>query len=90
MIIELDRVHVDKDHDNDELNGQFGPDHMAVLNHTMQSAVQLMQAMQAAQAQANVGQQQNMNTMNSQIPSNQQPPAAITVPSAPGEGGANQ
>ncbi len=77
-------------HDNDELNGQFGPDHMSVLNHTLQQAQQLMQAMQAAQAQANVSQQQNMNTMNSQIPSNQQPPPSITVPAAAGEGGANQ
>ncbi len=76
-------------HKNDDLNGQFGPDHMAVLDNTMRQAQSLMQAVQAAKAQANVAQQQNMNTMNAQVPSNQQPAPSITVPAAPGEGGAS-
>lgn len=74
-------------HDNDELNGQFGPDHMSVLNHIQQEAMQMMQAMQAANAQAQVAQQQNMNTQASMVPSNVQPVQVVT-PTPNGEGGA--
>lgn len=66
-------------HSNDDLSGQFGPSHMAVLDHVMQQAAQMQQALQAARAQAQVASQQNMNTQNSMVPSNMQAPQ-ITSP----------
>jgi hypothetical protein len=73
-------------HDEEELNGQFGPHQLGVLMHKAQEAQLMLQALQQAQGQANVAQQQNMNTQASMIPSNMQP-AQITQQPQPGQGG---
>lgn len=73
-------------HDSDDLNGQFGPDHMGVLMHKAQEASQLLKAMQSAQANAQVAQQQNLNTRASMQPGNMQP-AMLQQPTSPGTGG---
>lgn len=54
--------------ENEELNGQFGPAHMAVIQAKMIEAAQMLQALQQQQATASVGQQQMANTMQSQMP----------------------
>lgn len=53
---------------DDELNGQFGPNHAAVINAKMIEAAQLLQAMQQMQAQQAVGAQQVQNNAVSQLP----------------------
>jgi hypothetical protein len=73
-------------HDSDELNGQFGPDHMGVLMHKAQEAKQLMAAVQSAQNNARVAEQQNLNTRASMQPGNMQP-TMIQQPASPGTGG---
>jgi hypothetical protein len=72
--------------DNDELNGQFGPDQMGILAHKAQEAMQLIAAMQAAEANAQVAQQQNLNTRASAMPGNMQPVQMEQEP-MPGVGG---
>lgn len=71
---------------NDELNGQFGPTHMAVLIAKGKEAGQMLQALQQQQAQVAVQQQQNMNTQASMVPGNMQQPGITQTP-PPGEGG---
>lgn len=71
---------------NDELNGQFGANHMAALTGKAQEAQQMLQAMQQQQAQVAAAQQMNMNTQASQVPGNMQQPSISTPPQA-GEGG---
>lgn len=71
---------------NDELNGQFGPNQMAVLQAKAQEAGAMLQAIQQAQASAAVNMQQMQNTQASQVPGNQAPQAVQQQP-APGVGG---
>jgi hypothetical protein len=71
---------------NDELNGQFGPDAMAVINAKAQEAQALMEALQQQAATAAVQQQQNMNTMASMQPGNMQQVQLTQAPQQ-GEGG---
>lgn len=73
--------------ENEELNGQFGPAQMAVIQGKLIEAAQLLQALQQMQANASVGQQQFSNTMQSQTPGASQ---ALTLPAspAPSEGAA--
>jgi hypothetical protein len=76
--------------ESDELNGQFGPNEMAVVAAKAQEAMQLMQAIQQAQAQAAVGQQQYANTQASMTPTGspqQGGPIAVQQQAPDGQGG---
>jgi hypothetical protein len=72
--------------ENEELNGQFNHNQIALLVGKAQEAQGLLQALQQAQAQAQAIQQQQMNSMATQMPANSQPPSISQAP-APGEGG---
>jgi len=72
--------------ESEELNGQLGQVHIAVLQAKMNEVEQFMAAMQQQQATAAVAQQQNLNTQASMQPGNLQG-VSVTQEPAPGEGG---
>jgi hypothetical protein len=71
---------------DEELNGQFGPNELAVLNVKMNEIQQFQAAMQQQAATAAVASQQNMNTQASMQPGNMQGVAVNQEPQQ-GEGG---